>query len=109
MTQLLSTVEDDVSDTRLVSCRVLRHLFTQAGRRLDQDRLHQIYPKLLKTLDDSSDDVRIAASDLFSAYVQCFQVNVRFSVPYFYKRLYRHLVQSTQFEETFSCSDAKQI
>jgi dynein assembly factor 5 len=78
LTQLRSTLEDDNRDTRLLSCRILIHLFTTVGRRLDQDRLHNIYPDLLKRLDDGSDDVRVAAAGAFSAYLACFgeQYNV---------------------------------
>jgi len=72
LTQLQSTLEDDLPDTRLLSCRLLRQLFTQTGRRVDRDQLHVMYPCLLKRLDDGSDDVRLAASQTFSAYMQCF-------------------------------------
>jgi len=75
LTQLLSTLEDDVPDTRLLSCRVLRQLFNRAGRDIHQDRLHNIYPSLLKRLDDSSDDVRLAASSTFAEYMRCFRDN----------------------------------
>jgi len=72
LTQLQSTLDDDVTDTRLLSCRLLRQLFTRVGRDIDRDRLHEFYPCLLKSLDDCSDDVRLAASHTFSAYMHCF-------------------------------------
>jgi dynein assembly factor 5, axonemal len=75
LTQLRSTLEDDSKDTRLIACRIMLHLFTTVGRDLDQDRLHNIYPDLLKRLDDSSDDIRIAAARAFSAYMDCFRDN----------------------------------
>jgi len=81
LTQLQSTLDDDVVDTRLLSCRVMTQLFSQlaaaaaAADVMDQCRLHSIYPALLKRLDDSSDDVRVAASQTFSAYVKCFHDN----------------------------------
>ena len=75
MTQLQTSLDDDLSDTRLLSCRVLGQLFTHAGRDVDQHRLHAVYPHLLKRLDDSSDDVRLAAADTFSAYLHCFHDN----------------------------------
>ena len=75
LTQLRSTLEDDSKDTRLISCRVLLHLFSTVGRDLDQDRLHNLYPDLLKRLDDSSDDIRIAMAQTFSAYIECFRDN----------------------------------
>lgn len=75
LTQLQSTLDDDLRDTRLLSCRLLRQLLTQIGRSVDRDYLHQFYPCLLKRLDDSSDDVRLAASQAFSVYMQCFSAD----------------------------------
>jgi len=86
LTQLLSTLEDDLSDTRLLSCRVLRQLFLHHSGAvdqssgdpgdhvsgLDQDRLHRIYPDLLRRLDDGCNDVRIAAAQTFAEYMKCF-------------------------------------
>ena len=75
LTQLQSTLDDDTTDTRLLSCRLLRQLFAVLGHHIDQDRLHNLYPCLLKRLDDVSDDVRVAASHVFSAYMSCFHDN----------------------------------
>lgn len=75
LTQLRSTLEDDDRDSRLLSCRILLHMFTTVGRQLDQDRLHNVYPDLLKRLDDSVDDIRIAAAQAFTAYMDCFRDN----------------------------------
>lgn len=58
LTQLLSLLEDDTLDTRLISCRVLMHMLEIAGSRMDQHRLYNVYPNLLKRLDDSNDNVR---------------------------------------------------
>ena len=58
LTQLLSSLEDDNKNTRLVVCRVLMHVFLTLRDSIDQDRLHNMYPDLLKRLDDSSDDIR---------------------------------------------------
>ena len=68
MTHLRGTLEDDNASTRLVSCRILTKIFDTVGRSLDQDRLHNMYPDLLKRLDDSSNDNRVAMC-------QTFQVN----------------------------------
>lgn len=48
LTQLLTLIEDDNKTTRLVSCRVLTRLFDLMGTVLGQDRLHNMYPELLK-------------------------------------------------------------
>lgn len=73
MTQMKSLLEDDNNSTRLITCRVMMHIFTIAGSALDQHKLHNMYPDLLKRLDDSSDDIRVAVSKTFVAYLDCFE------------------------------------
>ncbi|KAL5019260.1 hypothetical protein ScPMuIL_004982 [Solemya velum] len=73
ITQILVSMDDDNKSTRLVSCRVLTRLFDLMGGALDQDRLHNMYPELLKRLDDSSDEIRIMVSKTFLAYLDCFE------------------------------------
>ena len=73
MTQLRSTLEDDNMSTRLVTCRVMTRILSTVGTSLDDHRLHNMYPELLKRLDDSNDDVRIAVTDTWLAYLACFQ------------------------------------
>ena len=75
VTQMRSSMEDDNKSTRLVTCRVLGHIFRILGSRLDQDRLHNMYPDLLKRLDDSSDDIRVAMCATFVAYIDSFEVS----------------------------------
>ena len=50
----------------------MTRLFDLVGVELGQDRLHNMYPDLLKRLDDSSDEVRITVSKTFLAYFDCF-------------------------------------
>lgn len=52
MTQLRSVMDDDNQQTRLVSCRVMTRWLRLLGRSLDKDRLHGLYPDLLKRMDD---------------------------------------------------------
>ena len=68
-------MEDDSAQTRLIGCRVLSKVFILAGSSLDHDRLHFMYPDLLKRLDDSNDDIRIAIAKTFQAYFDCFNDN----------------------------------
>ena len=75
LTQLLSCLEDDNKQTRLIACRLMMRIFTSVGQELDQDRLHNIYPEFLKRLDDSSDDIRVAMCKTFVAYFGCFKDN----------------------------------
>ena len=66
-------MDDDNKSTRLISCRTLTRTFDLLGSRLDQDRLHNLYPDLLKRMDDSSDEIRVVATHTFLAYFDCFQ------------------------------------
>ena len=75
ITQITSTMDEDNKSTRLISCRVMTRTFDTLGRSLDQDRLHNMYPDLLKRLDDSSDEVRVMVTHTFLAYFDCFQNN----------------------------------
>ncbi|KAK0056558.1 dynein assembly factor 5 axonemal [Biomphalaria pfeifferi] len=73
LTQLLTLIEDDNKTTRLVSCRVLTRLFDLMGTVLGQDRLHNMYPELLKRLDDSNDEIRLTVTKTLLAYFDCFE------------------------------------
>ncbi|XP_048757748.2 dynein axonemal assembly factor 5-like [Ostrea edulis] len=73
LTQMITTMDDDNKSTRLICCRVMTRLFDLMGGELGQDRLHNMYPDLLKRLDDSSDEVRITVSKTFLAYFDCFE------------------------------------
>lgn len=87
--QVLSCLDDDNQSTRLVSCKVLRAMLLYKPKSLDGwfdtistanlfiriifavvDKLHTIYCDLLKRLDDSSDDVRIATTQTLMSYIQ---------------------------------------
>lgn len=48
LTQLITLIEDDNKTTRLIACRVMTRTFDLMGTSLDQDRLHNLYPELLK-------------------------------------------------------------
>ena len=58
LTRLLTLLEDDILDTRIITCRVIMHMLNIAGTAMDQHRLYNMYPSLLKRLDDSNDNVR---------------------------------------------------
>ncbi|KAK3090687.1 hypothetical protein FSP39_013747 [Pinctada imbricata] len=73
LTQMLSSLEDDNKNTRLICCRVMTRIFDTMGSDLGQDRLHNIYPDLLKRLDDSSNEVRIIVCKTFLAYLDSFE------------------------------------
>ncbi|XP_033097480.1 dynein assembly factor 5, axonemal-like [Anneissia japonica] len=72
LTQLKTLLEDEVKSTRLITCRIFRKFLLLCGKNFDPDHLHSFYIELLKRLDDSSDDIRVAVARTFSTYFQCF-------------------------------------
>ena len=61
--QVVAGLEDDFEQTRLVMCQVLEKIlvvFSLNFKGSDPafDRLHQVYPQLLKRLDDNDDAIR---------------------------------------------------
>ncbi|XP_071953209.1 dynein axonemal assembly factor 5-like [Antedon mediterranea] len=75
LTQLKSLLEDEVKSTRLITCRIFSKFLLVCGKSFDPDHLHSFYVELLKRLDDSSDDIRVAVAKTFLIYFQCFPVN----------------------------------
>jgi len=71
--QLLSCIDDDVCATRLISCNCLNFLLAVGGKEcFDCDALHALYNELLKRLDDSSDELRLAVTQTFLTYFTLF-------------------------------------
>ncbi|XP_041473460.1 dynein assembly factor 5, axonemal-like [Lytechinus variegatus] len=71
--QLLTLLEDDSRSTRLITVRILQKILTVCGSTtFDPERLHQVYMELLKRLDDSSDEIRVAVAKTFGAFFGCF-------------------------------------
>ena len=77
LTQMRSAMEDDNKNTRLVTVRVLGHVFRLLGASVEQDKLHNMCPDLLKRLDDSCDDIRVAMCKTFVAFVDSFEARER--------------------------------
>ncbi|XP_029629232.1 dynein assembly factor 5, axonemal [Salmo trutta] len=59
--QVLSALEEDSQLSRLLACRSLSTLLKLIGPSLHPDALNNIYPEVLKRLDDSSEEVRDVA------------------------------------------------
>ena len=68
--QLMATLQDDSKNTRILTCRLLIRLLEKLSNiePPNYDLLHSIYPNLLTRLDDSEDDVRLMATNVFLAY-----------------------------------------
>lgn len=72
LTQIITAMDDTNKSTRLIACRVMTRLFELSGPSLDLDRLHNIYPELLKRLDDSNDEIRITVAKTWLGYLDSF-------------------------------------
>lgn len=94
--QVMSCLDDTNQSTRLVSCKVLQLLLSEnqywTGSAHAQyvqtqwhctwstssslvDMLHPLYSDLLKRLDDSSDEIRIAITKTITAYIRSASVS----------------------------------
>ncbi|XP_033630139.1 dynein assembly factor 5, axonemal-like [Asterias rubens] len=71
-TQLTSLLEDGSRSTRLITCRVIQRILALCGSTFDPDRLHTMYMELLKRMDDSSNEIRIAVAKTFETFFKCF-------------------------------------
>jgi len=83
---LTSCLDDDDTTTRRLACRVLTAILkslnqvcgglaAEAGGRtaseiahLSREQVNDLYPELLKRLDDSSDEIRVMACDMLVAF-----------------------------------------
>jgi dynein assembly factor 5 len=54
--------EDYYADTRLAACYALDGILATIGVELGDERRRAAYPEILKRMDDSRDDVRVAAA-----------------------------------------------
>jgi dynein assembly factor 5, axonemal len=62
--------EDWYADTRKLGCFVMSALLSLAGTQVDDELRRQVYPELTKRMDDSSNDVRIAAAATLTAFAE---------------------------------------
>ncbi|XP_069124070.1 dynein axonemal assembly factor 5-like [Argopecten irradians] len=72
LTQMITAMDDSNKSTRLIACRVMTRLFELSGPSLELDRLHNMYPELLKRLDDSDDEIRITVAKTWLGYLGSF-------------------------------------
>ncbi|KAK3735234.1 hypothetical protein QZH41_008428, partial [Actinostola sp. cb2023] len=72
LTQINSCLEDHNQTTRFVSCKALQKLLISCKDCFHGDLLHQIYPELMKRMDDSSDEIRVMVTKTFLAFFRAF-------------------------------------
>jgi dynein assembly factor 5 len=69
---LKSGLDDSFSpDNRLIACLVLKCTLVELQAEINGEQLREIYPELLKRLDDSNDKIRVAICDALAVFFQC--------------------------------------
>ena len=70
-----SCLDDDNKSTRFYACKIFLNVLHTFGARFDKDKLHKLYPDLIKRLDDQSEDIRFEVIKVFNRYCQCLHGN----------------------------------
>ncbi|XP_055507606.1 dynein axonemal assembly factor 5 [Leucoraja erinacea] len=96
MPKVIAALDEDSKMTRLLACRAIGAILKICGNQLDPDQLNKLYPELLKRLDDSLDDVRIAAGRALSIWFQCVgndydRLHYKSHIEFLYRGLLVHL------------------
>jgi len=90
---LKSCLDDSFSpDNRSIACHVLSATMVELQAEISSDQLREIYPELLKRLDDSQDAIRITVCEALSMFFKCLQPNwSRTLYEYIIRTLFVHL------------------
>lgn len=68
---VVSNMDDSEAVPRQLCCFCLDILFTRLRGAFGDESIHQIYPKLLKRLDDSDDSIRKSVCNTFCSFLWC--------------------------------------
>lgn len=69
---LKSCLDDSWSpDNRLIACLVLCCTLSELQAEINGEQLREVYPELLKRLDDSNDKIRVAVCEALSVFFKC--------------------------------------
>jgi dynein assembly factor 5 len=69
---LKSCLDDSFApDNRLIACFVLSCTLTELQAEINSEQLREIYPELLKRLDDSNDKIRMAVCEALGVFFKC--------------------------------------
>eukprot|EP00929_Paragymnodinium_shiwhaense_P055371 TRINITY_DN27740_c0_g1_i1.p1 TRINITY_DN27740_c0_g1~~TRINITY_DN27740_c0_g1_i1.p1 ORF type:complete len:968 (-),score=327.35 TRINITY_DN27740_c0_g1_i1:180-3083(-) len=69
---LKSCLDDSFSpDNRLIACLVLSATLSELQAVISSDQLREVYPELLKRLDDSNDKIRTAICEALATFFKC--------------------------------------
>ena len=68
---LKSSLTDDDTSLREIAISSMEILFDKLPGVLGEEAIHQLYPDLIKCLDDSAESVRYAACDTLKTFLKC--------------------------------------
>jgi len=90
---LKSCLDDSWSpDNRMIACLVLACLLTDLQAEINGEQLREVYPEMLKRLDDSNDKIRAVVCEALSVFFKCLPPNWSRSLyEYILRTLFVHL------------------
>jgi len=93
MPVLKSCLDDSFSpDSRMIACLVLNATLSELQAEINADQLREVYPELLRRLDDSNDKIRVAVCEALSTFFKCLPPNWSRSLfEYILRTLFVHL------------------
>jgi len=88
-----SALDDSWSpDNRMLACLVLSCTLSELQAEMSGEQLREVYPELLKRLDDSNDKIRVAVCEALSMFFKCLPPNWSRSLfEYILRTLFIHL------------------
>eukprot|EP00933_Yihiella_yeosuensis_P061402 TRINITY_DN64202_c0_g1_i1.p1 TRINITY_DN64202_c0_g1~~TRINITY_DN64202_c0_g1_i1.p1 ORF type:complete len:954 (+),score=180.88 TRINITY_DN64202_c0_g1_i1:112-2973(+) len=79
-------------DNRMIACLVLSCVLADLQADINGEQLREVYPELLKRLDDSNDKIRVAVCEALNCFFKCLPANwSRTLYEYILKTLFVHL------------------
>lgn len=90
---LKSALDDSWSpDNRMIACLILCSTLEELQGEISGDQLREVYPELLKRLDDSNDKIRVAVCEALTTFFRCLPPNWSRSLfEYILRTLFVHL------------------
>mmetsp|Transcript_21120 Transcript_21120/g.45100 ORF Transcript_21120/g.45100 Transcript_21120/m.45100 type:complete len:933 (+) Transcript_21120:93-2891(+) len=88
-----SALDDSFSpDNRMIACLILSCTLSELQSEISGDQLREVYPELLKRLDDSNDKIRVAVCEALVMFFKCLPPNWSRSLyEYILRTLFVHL------------------
>merc|ERR1712094_131078 len=98
---LKSCLDDSWSpDNRMIACLVLPCMLTDMQAEITAEQLREVYPEMLKRLDDSNDKIRTVVCEALSVFFKCLPPKWSRSL-YAYILMIRILKSSKPFMESW--------